>query len=540
MRISINYFSEFAHKIYLDGLSKTGITVNKIPKIETINRKLTAFGWKAVCVRGFIPPNAFMEFQSLKILPIAADMRSRQNLTYTPVPDIVHEAAGHAPIIADKDYSNYLVNYGETASKAIISSEDMILYYAIRDLSDIKEKSTTTDDEINYYNSKLQEAYSNISYISESSLLSRMNWWTVEYGLIGNKNNPKIYGAGLLSSVGESENFRRKTIKKIPLTLDCIKYGYDITEQQPQLFITPSFNYLTKILKDFSKNMSYKTGGAKGLDEAIKAKTICTIELDHKIQISGIVDKYIHKNKIPIFIKTSGPTQLCYENKEINGHSINYHQEGYSCPIGEIKKINKSLDCLSELEINSLGIKKGNLVKLEFSSGITLSGYLTKIIKNKLSLLLLTFKDCIIKYNNEILFRPSWGEFDLVCGATINSVYGGPCDTLNYYISHENSNEEYTKYNNIKKNHINTELNELHNMIKNLRKKNNAYSEIENIYIKAKSNFPNEWLIFYEILELSNNNETLYWNKEIVEKLYTLIDKNDDLGNAIKRGLKLL
>ena len=151
MRISINYFSEFAHKIYLDGLDKTGITINEIPQIETINQKLAAFGWKAVCVRGFIPPNAFMEFQSLKILPIATNMRSRKNLTYTPAPDIVHEAAGHAPIIADKDYSNYLVNYGEVASKAIMSSEDMVLYYAIRDLSDIKENSKASQNEINHY-----------------------------------------------------------------------------------------------------------------------------------------------------------------------------------------------------------------------------------------------------------------------------------------------------------------------------------------------------------------------------------------------------
>ena len=75
-----------------------------------------------------------MEFQSLKILPIAADMRSHEHLTYTPSPDIVHEAAGHAPIIANKDYANYLISYGEIASKAIMSKEDMNLYYAITNI----------------------------------------------------------------------------------------------------------------------------------------------------------------------------------------------------------------------------------------------------------------------------------------------------------------------------------------------------------------------------------------------------------------------
>ena len=125
MKISVSFFSKNAHSVYLDGLSKTGITLNKIPKIESINKKLNDFGWKAVCVRGFIPPNTFMEFQSLKILPIAADMRSHNNLTYTPAPDIVHEAAGHAPIIANKDYADYLSAYGEISQKAIESKFDV-------------------------------------------------------------------------------------------------------------------------------------------------------------------------------------------------------------------------------------------------------------------------------------------------------------------------------------------------------------------------------------------------------------------------------
>ena len=144
-----------------------------------------------------------MEFQSLKILPIAADIRTHRHLTYTPAPDIIHEAAGHAPIIANKDYAKYLTEYGEIANKAIMSSEDMELYYAIRELSDIKEQTNINTKKVKKYNEKLKKAYKNITYVSESSLLSRMNWWTVEYGLIGTIDNYKIYGAGLLSSVEE-------------------------------------------------------------------------------------------------------------------------------------------------------------------------------------------------------------------------------------------------------------------------------------------------------------------------------------------------
>ena len=183
MKISIDFFKKHGHSIYIDGLKKTGISLDTIPKISDINNKLSQFGWSSVAVRGFIPPNIFMEFQSLKILPIATNMRTHKHLTYTPAPDILHEAAGHAPIIANKDYSQYLTEYGQVASKAIMSSEDMDLYYAIRALSDIKEKANVSKKEITLLNKKLTKAYKNISYTSESSLLSRMNWWTVEYGL---------------------------------------------------------------------------------------------------------------------------------------------------------------------------------------------------------------------------------------------------------------------------------------------------------------------------------------------------------------------
>ena len=66
-------------------------------------------------------------------------------------------------------------------------------------------------------------------------------------GLVGDIDNPKIFGAGLLSSLGESYNVIYGDVKIIPLTLDCINYSYDITEQQPQLFIAKDFRSLNFI-----------------------------------------------------------------------------------------------------------------------------------------------------------------------------------------------------------------------------------------------------------------------------------------------------
>ena len=76
MKINVDFFTRHGHESYIEGLEQTGISLNKIPKIEDMDEKLSKIGWGAVCVRGFIHPQAFMEFQSLGILPIAADMLS--------------------------------------------------------------------------------------------------------------------------------------------------------------------------------------------------------------------------------------------------------------------------------------------------------------------------------------------------------------------------------------------------------------------------------------------------------------------------------
>jgi phenylalanine-4-hydroxylase len=98
--------SKVAHSSYLEGL-KTGIEVDNTEYVryESI---LTEIGWAAVAVDGFIPPNAFMEFQAYNVLVIASDIRQLEHIEYTPAPDIIHEGAGHAPIIANPEYAEYL------------------------------------------------------------------------------------------------------------------------------------------------------------------------------------------------------------------------------------------------------------------------------------------------------------------------------------------------------------------------------------------------------------------------------------------------
>src|ERR1700746_3098143 len=148
MRQTIFFLKEYAHKVYFQGLLNTGISFDRIPRIQEMNYILSKIEWGAVAVDGFIHPAAFMEFQAYKVLVIACDMRQIHHIEYTPAPDIVHEAAGHAPIIVDREYSKYLQRFGEVGAKAMQSKKDFELYQAHRHISTLQTRPHADPKEV--------------------------------------------------------------------------------------------------------------------------------------------------------------------------------------------------------------------------------------------------------------------------------------------------------------------------------------------------------------------------------------------------------
>lgn len=518
-----SFLSKNAHHSYLDGLEKTGIEIEQIPHIENISSHLEKFGWVALPVSGFIPPAAFMELQSLSILPIASDMRSIDHLLYTPAPDIVHEAAGHAPIIVNPEYAEYLKQYASIAKKAIISKEDLGLYKAIRELSDTKENPNSTAQEIKAAEAHLNKVSKSISFVSEASELSRMNWWTAEYGLIGDLQSPKIFGAGLLSSIGESQWCLSDKVKKIPLSIGCIKQGYDITEPQPQLYVARDFKHLSQVLEELSQTMSYRVGGANALDRAQKAESINTVALENKLQISGVLKKYfVDAYSSPIYLQFNGPTQLCYNSKEIPGHGNKYHVHGYGTPIGKI----------IDFDINKLKI--GDPVVLNYRSGVRVSGKLINVLSLAQEAFILSFENATCEYiyenKNEKLFLPEWGTYDIVIGQTVESVFGGPADRIAY-----GELDDFIAARVTKPNHTvqQKKLFSYYQEIRELRKRNHAtLADIADLFNKLVQNAPTEWLLYVELVELAIKLDLNY--QDIEKHLSTLEQRS-----LISEGLKL-
>ncbi len=428
MRQSRRFFSENAHPIWLRGLKETGVPLTEIPRIEDMDRALQNYGWGACCICGFIPPSAFLEFLAFNVLPIAADMRTLEHIDYTPAPDIVHEAAGHAPILADLEYRNYLTHYAKLARKAIYSIEDIRLYEAIRLLSDSKENPDATKAEIAAAQEALAKAVSSMTWVSEASKVARMSWWTIEYGLIGDFKNPKIYGAGLLSSIGEARECLSPKVKKVSLSLACVDQTYDITEPQPQLFIARDFKHMSEVLTELEDTMAYKVGGLEGLEIAKKAKTVTTVQFENQLGVSGTLAKMRVHDGGPSYLFWEGPVQLSLQEKELSGQGVARHPRGFSMPVGAILESKKKISDLEERDFPSLGIRKGAASSLVYTSGVRVEGVVKDIVFQNQKALYIVWQDCCVTLGSETFYSPEWGEFDMPLCSEVTSVFGGPAD----------------------------------------------------------------------------------------------------------------
>ena len=524
MRQNVFFLREYAHKVYFQGLLDTGISFERIPRIQEMNDILAKIEWGAVAVDGFIPPAAFMEFQAYKVLVIACDMRQIHHIEYTPAPDIVHEAAGHAPIIVDREYSRYLQRFGEVGAKAMSSKKDFELYQAIRHLSILKEQPNSDPKEVEEATKLVEHRQKTLGEPSEMALLSRLHWWTVEYGLIGTLESPKIYGAGLLSSIGESVSCLEPKVKKIPYSVDAANTPFDITTKQPQLFVCRDFEHLKEVLEEFASKMAYQVGGLEGINKAIECKNTATCEYSSGLQVSGVFTEVVTDKKgQPIYLRTTGKTALAFKEKELPGHGIDYHKEGFGSPIGKWKETE---------------VAEGKKAKLEFESGVAVEGKIEKILRHDGKVLLITFSNCTAKYGDRVLFDPDWGTYDMAVGEKISSVFNGAADKDAYNQVALVPKERTIK---VPSDAKRKRLENLYAQVRKIRESKTGYERLGEIWETQQAEHPEDWLLSMEIFEILDTTEQQPELKAKIEKfLSEKRAKTKDLETLISWGFRLV
>lgn len=198
-----------ASKSFLEGIDICGFKSNEIPKVEEINANLKkATGWEMYVVPGLIADKPFFEFLSNKKFPVSTWIRSVKELEYLEEPDMFHDFYGHVPLLSKKAFVDFIEGLANLALKYIENP------YAIE-------------------------------------LLSRLYWFTIEFGLIKEDGRLKIYGAGILSS--PSESFYSVNNKQVP------RYRFDIRhilktpyykhDFQKQYFVINSYEQLYNSLE---------------------------------------------------------------------------------------------------------------------------------------------------------------------------------------------------------------------------------------------------------------------------------------------------
>lgn len=418
---------ETAHPAYVDGLAQAGISVERIPRIEEMDASLSRFGWGAVVVDGFIPPRAFQEFQAHGIMTIAAAIRRRKHLAYTPAPDIIHESAGHAPIVPDPTYREFLRRFGEIGARTFASREDNEVYLAIRHLSEVKEDRDSTPRIIEAAEQRLERAQANVTWTTEAALLSRLHWWTVEYGLVGTLDDPKIYGAGLLSSLGESTSCLKPHVEKRPLSVACVEQDYDITRPQPHLYVAEDFDQLNAVLDEFADTLAQRRGGREALEMMHRAAELGTVEFTSGAQITGVLDEIVMADDAPAYLRFSGECALSLDGRTLPEQEREDHAAGYGAPFGRLDD-GRALGEMTAEDFEALADGDRRL-RLRYASGVEVEGTLARTQSDEAGRLrTFTLTEAHARLGDRVLFAPDWGVYDVAVGEEVKSCFAGPAD----------------------------------------------------------------------------------------------------------------
>jgi phenylalanine-4-hydroxylase len=198
---------EHACAEYLQCLERLAFDTDRIPQLDEVSQKVEAIsGFRLEPVAGLVEPRIFLESLARGVFLSTQYIRHHSTPLYTPEPDVAHEIIGHAVTLASKRFAELNRLFGEAVSR------------------------TTDPDELDR--------------------LSRVYWFTIEFGVLREGGRIKAYGTGLLSSAGELAEMHKAELRPLDLE-EAANYVYDPTHYQSILFCADSFEHMYETLREF-------------------------------------------------------------------------------------------------------------------------------------------------------------------------------------------------------------------------------------------------------------------------------------------------
>ncbi len=189
----------------LDAIKRLELSHSEIPEFADLSEKLAAItGWRVIPVAGLIPDSAFFSHLANRCFPAGAFIRPENEIDYLQEPDIFHDVFGHAPLLANPAYAEFMEAYGKAGRRALERGQ--------------------------LHN------------------LARLYWYTVEFGLIRARQGLRIFGAGILSSPAETVfSLEDSSPNRIAFDLERImRTSYIIDDFQQTYFVIESFEQLLR------------------------------------------------------------------------------------------------------------------------------------------------------------------------------------------------------------------------------------------------------------------------------------------------------
>jgi phenylalanine-4-hydroxylase len=328
-------------------------------------------------------------------------------------------------------------------------------------------------------------------------------------------------------------------VKKIPYSIDAQTYAFDITTKQPQLFVCTDFQHLRRVLEEFASAMAFKVGGLQGINKAIECENVATCEYSSGLQVSGIFTEVItDENNSPIYLRTTGKSALAFRDRELEGHGVDYHKDGFGSPVGKWKQTSASPELLTNDQLHALGIVEGRKAKIEFVSGVEVSGKVENILLRDGKLLLITFSNCTAKYGDRVLFKPEWGMYDMAVGERISSVFNGAADKDAYNQVALIPKERTIK---VPSDAKRKKLENLYAQVRKIRETKKGYERLGEIWETQQAEHPRDWLLSMEIFEiLDQTNQQRELRAKIEKFLNEKKAKSKDLSTLINWGFRLV
>ena len=192
---------------YLAGLEALQLSQDHVPQLSTVNKAFEKTGWEMIPVHGTVLISEFFTLLKNRKFPVANFIRVPEELDYLQQPDVFHELFGHGPLLLNPVYADFMQWYGKMALE----------------FSGKKRK-----------------------------ILSRLFWYTIEFGLLNTKNGLRIYGGGILSSYAETLfSLESEKPKRYPFDISIVlKTDYDYQVIQPNYFILDSLAQLFELQSD--------------------------------------------------------------------------------------------------------------------------------------------------------------------------------------------------------------------------------------------------------------------------------------------------